>query len=61
VSRPSSADRTFLPGLVSLVGASGIALLLPFAILLIGLPIALSVGGVVDLLGCVFDVMCAFA
>ena len=41
VSRPVSAKRTFLQGLVSLAGAAGIALLAPFAILLVGLPVAL--------------------
>jgi hypothetical protein len=56
VSRPSSADRTFLQGLVSLAGAAGIALLVPFAILLVGLPIALSIRGVVELFGWLFGV-----
>ena len=40
--------RTFLKGLVSLTGVAGIALLVPFVILLIGTPIALAVGGVVE-------------
>ena len=35
----SSGGRTFLQGLVSLAGAAGIALLVPFAILLVGLPV----------------------
>lgn len=48
VSRPATAGRTFLEGLVSLAGAAGIALLVPFAILLIGMPIALAVHGVVE-------------
>ena len=56
VSRPS-ADRTFLQGLVSLAGAVGIALLVPFVILLIGLPIALSVRGVLELLSLFFGVV----
>jgi hypothetical protein len=47
VSRPAADGRTFLEGLVSLAGAAGIALLVPFVILLIGMPIALAVGGVV--------------
>jgi hypothetical protein len=34
VSRPATAGRTFLRGLASLAGAAGIALLVPFAILL---------------------------
>jgi hypothetical protein len=48
VSRPATAGRTFLKGLVSLAGAAGIALLVPFAILLIGMPIALAVRGVIE-------------
>jgi hypothetical protein len=48
VSRPAGDGRTFLEGLVSLAGAAGIALLVPFAILLIGMPIALAVRGVVE-------------
>ena len=47
-SRPSAGSRTFLQGLASLAGAAGIALLVPFVILVIGMPIALAVGGVVD-------------
>ena len=43
--------RTFLQGLVSLAGAAGIALLVPFAILLIGLPIALVVRGIAEAIG----------
>jgi hypothetical protein len=42
VSRASVGDRTFLQGFVSLAGAAGIALFVPFVILLVGLPIALS-------------------
>lgn len=47
VSLPRT-KRTFLQGLVSLAGAAGIALLVPFAILLIGLPIVLAVRGVAE-------------
>jgi hypothetical protein len=43
---------------VSLAGAVGIALLAPFVILLIGMPMALAVGGVVEattwLIGLIF-------
>ena len=56
VSRPSSGDRTFLQGLVSLAGAAGIALLVPFAILLIGLPVALAVRGLLEAIGWLFGV-----
>jgi hypothetical protein len=51
VSRPSSAARTFLQGVVSLAGAAGVALLVPFAILLVGLPVALVVRGLLEALG----------
>jgi hypothetical protein len=47
VSRPTYR-RTFLKGVLALAGAAGIALLVPFVILLIGLPIALAVRGVVE-------------
>ena len=56
MSRPGSADRTFLQGLVSLAGAGGIALLVPFAILMVGLPIALSIRGALELFGWLFGV-----
>ena len=56
VSRPTRAGRTFLQGLVSLAGASSIALLVPFAILMVGLPIALSIRGVLELFGWLFGV-----
>ena len=48
VSGPIGAGRTFFKGVVSLAGAVGIALLGPFAVLLVGLPIALSVRGVLE-------------
>jgi hypothetical protein len=56
VSRPTSQGRTFLQGLVSLTGAAGIALLVPFVILLIGLPIALAVRGLLEVAGWVLGV-----
>jgi hypothetical protein len=56
VSRPARAGRAFLQGLVSLAGAAGIALLVPFAILMVGLPIALSIRGVLELFGWLFGV-----
>jgi hypothetical protein len=52
----SNAGRTFVQGLVSLAGAAGIALLVPLVILLIGLPIALSVRGVLELFSWLFGV-----
>jgi hypothetical protein len=45
------AGRTVIHALVSLAGAAGIALLVPFAILLIGLPVALLVRGVAEAVG----------
>ena len=48
VSLPRYEERSFLQGLISLAGAAGIALLVPFAILLIGLPVALAVRGIVE-------------
>jgi hypothetical protein len=56
VSRRSSADRTFLQSLVSLAGAAGIALSVPFAILLVGLPVVLAVRGVLEVIGWLFGV-----
>ena len=56
VSRPRPAERTFLQGLVSLAGAGGIALLVPFAILLVGLPVVLAVRGVLEVIGWLFGV-----
>ena len=51
VSRPTRGGRTFLQGLVSLAGAAGIALAVPFVILLIGMPIALAVRGLLEAVG----------
>jgi hypothetical protein len=56
VSRPARGGRTFLQGLVSLAGAAGIALAVPFVILLIGLPIALAVRGLLEAVGWVLGV-----
>jgi hypothetical protein len=56
VSKSSGAERTFLQGVMSLGGAAGLALLFPFGILLVALPIALSIRGVLALVGLLFDV-----
>jgi hypothetical protein len=56
VSILMSAERPFLQGLVSLAGAAGIALLVPFAILLVGLPVVLAVRGVLEVIGWLFGV-----
>jgi len=50
VSRPHGSERTLLQAVVSLAGATGIALLVPFAILLVGLPIALAGRGLLEVL-----------
>jgi hypothetical protein len=55
VSRPSG-DRTFLQGVMSLGGGASLSLLVPVAILLVGLPIALSVRGVLELIAWLFSV-----
>lgn len=47
-SRSSEGDRTFVDAIISTAGACGIVLLVPFAILLVGLPIALAVRGLVE-------------
>jgi hypothetical protein len=48
VSRSTEGERTFVDGIISTAGACGIVLLVPFAILLVGLPIALAVRGVIE-------------
>ena len=55
VLRPD-ADRTFLDGLISLAGAAGIALLVPFVILLIAMPLALIVRGLLEVTGWLFGI-----
>jgi len=46
VPRSATDGRTLLMGLMSLAGAAGIALLVPFVILAIGMPIALAIRGI---------------
>ena len=55
VSRPET-DRTFVDGLISLAGAAGIALLVPLVILLIGMPVALTVRGLLEVTGWLFGI-----
>ena len=50
VSRARGAERTLLQALLTLAGAAGIALLVPFAILLVGLPFVLAVRGLAGVL-----------
>src|ERR671913_1223268 len=54
VSRPYGAERTLLQALTSLAGAAGIALLVPLAILLVGLPIVLAVRGLAEAVAWLF-------
>ena len=56
VSRPTGGDRMFLQRLVSLAGTAGIALLVPFAILLVGLPVVFAVRGVLEVIGWIVGV-----
>lgn len=51
VSLPRDTGRRFLRVLASLAGAAGIALLVPFVILLVGLPVALVVRGIAEAVG----------
>jgi hypothetical protein len=53
-SREGSGDMTFVDIVISFAGATAIVLLVPLAILLGGLPIVLSVRGVVEALGWLF-------
>jgi hypothetical protein len=46
LSRPAGSEATFVQRLGSIAGAAGVALLLPVAILLIGLPLALAARGI---------------
>jgi hypothetical protein len=56
VSRPMSAERTVFQGLASLIGAAGLAVLVPFAILLVGLPVAFAARGLLEAIGWLFGV-----
>jgi hypothetical protein len=53
-SREASGDRTFTDIVISFAGATAVVLLVPVAILIVGLPIVLSVRGVVEALGWLF-------
>lgn len=49
VARPLDSGRTFASALVSLLGAMGLAMLVPLAMLALGTPVALAVRGVLEL------------
>jgi hypothetical protein len=55
--RPTSGTRAFMHAVISLAGAAGIALLVPFAILLVGVPVALLVRGLTEAIGWLFNFM----
>jgi len=48
VSRAAESERTFAESVVSLIGAAGLVLLLPLAILAVGTPVALAVRGLLE-------------
>ena len=56
VSRPTLGERTVVDALVSLAAAAGIALLVPLVILLIGIPVALAVRGLLEGIGWLFGI-----
>jgi|SRR5688572_22092906 hypothetical protein len=51
VSRPAHSERTFAQGLVSLIGAAGLAVLIPLAVVAVGTPVALVLRRVVAAAG----------
>lgn len=53
VSRPH-ADQTFLRALVSVAGVGAISLTVPFVVLLIGLPFALAIRGLLEAIAWLF-------
>jgi hypothetical protein len=55
VSWGSNERRTLIQAFVSLTGAAGIGLLVPFAILLVGVPIALFVRGLTEAINWLFS------
>src|SRR4051812_46369174 len=55
--REVSRDMTYVDMAISFAGATGIVLLVPVAILLVGLPVVLSVRGVVEALRWMFGFM----
>jgi hypothetical protein len=48
VSGPTHEKRTFAQALVSLLGAAGLTLLAPAAVLAVGIPVALAVRGLLE-------------
>jgi hypothetical protein len=50
VSTPRT-ERTIAQGFISGAGAAGVAVLLPFAVLIVGLPVVLAVRAVLEAFG----------
>jgi hypothetical protein len=50
IPRPPASERTIIAAMISVAAASGIVLLVPFVVLLVGTPIALLVRGIVHAL-----------
>jgi hypothetical protein len=57
VSRPASAERTVVQSLVSVAAAGGISLLVPFAVVLVGSPVAISARGVIETFAWLFNLL----
>jgi hypothetical protein len=58
VTRPEPvASWRFIDALISFAGAAGVALLVPFAILLVGLPAVLAIRGLIEAIGWLFGVV----
>ena len=55
VSRPH-AERTFLDALISFAGAAAVGLIVPFVILVIGLPVVLAIRGLVEVIAWAFGI-----
>ena len=50
-SSQNPRESTFSQALISLGGVAGLALLVPFVVLLVGLPVALFLRGVIEVIG----------
>jgi hypothetical protein len=57
VSRPMGGERTVIQALISLAGAAGVVLLLGLGILILTAPVALLAGGLIEVIGWLFNVL----
>ena len=57
VSPPAGSERTRLDALVSVAGAVGVALLVPVAILVVGLPVVLAGRGLLEVIAWLFPAL----